>query len=636
MKTVSATELAKTLDMSLNGAVKRIENAGVRPILIDGKGRGGKVRAYRVAGLPAEIRAQVEACRRALPATEDRPVEWSELPQWKIDSATNRFELLTLLDIELKDPANWDRPQGAIIEAFVSRYNRGKISKDLLARLGQRDPRTVKRWIAAYNACKQPDRRTALIPQYGKRLGQTKVKPEELQVINNLYLTGNIDGKKDAIGQNKLPVKGVYMLYSSMAEANGLTSVSYATFWRYISMIPHITRLNYRSGNKEFSDTCIPSAIRGYRDILPDDWWCSDGHTLNLFCYDKDERKIIRPVVVAWMDLGSRKPMSWEIGESETKESVIGSLANGIRNNGYVYPLNLLLDNGKAYKNKQTTGRSRKRHYLYLTESDERDLRGAFARIGPTAHFTDPYNAKSKPIERFWQVVNDYVSRTFVGYTGRNVVEKPEYLAELMKRAKNDPSVLPTLNEVREKFAEFVAWYCDRPHTGEGMDGRTPNEVHAQGMEELRTIDESALAFACLHRYEAVVQRHGVKRYGRWYRDADQKLLLYLTERVEIAVNPEDLSSVEIYTLDGKHICRAEAVEYASMNAESRAESEGEIRRLQRDRMKVRKLAEQGAVIKGRRDLIEHTIEAEAAREFPQLTGTQYADELKNLKRLGE
>ena len=51
-------------------------------------------------------------------------------------------------------------------------------------------------------------------------------------------------------------------------------------------------------------------------------------------------------------------------------------------------------------------------------------------------HFALPYNAQTKPIERDFRTIKEYLSKHCQGYRGGNVVERPEYLVEEIKSNK--------------------------------------------------------------------------------------------------------------------------------------------------------------------------------------------------------
>lgn len=51
-------------------------------------------------------------------------------------------------------------------------------------------------------------------------------------------------------------------------------------------------------------------------------------------------------------------------------------------------------------------------------------------------HFALPYNAQTKPIERDFNKLKEWLSKHCVGYRGGNVIERPEKLANEIKNDK--------------------------------------------------------------------------------------------------------------------------------------------------------------------------------------------------------
>lgn len=645
-KTITAQELALVYGMSVNGIVKRMDSQGVQPHFlknVDGqkvRARGGRLRVYYLSQLPGEALEKVNNAWQNLPALSGEERTWAELPDWKREAASDRLMILNLLKVEYQRPENLlKRNKIAILEAFTFRYNKGLIDRELLKRTGKKSPRTVMRWMDALNEGirnKDKDFRMSLVPSYGKRAGHLKVKPEEKLAIDNLILKGSFDGKRSNIAQNAIPVSVLYSIYMRQAQANGMTEISYSTFWRYYLAIPYITRVYYREGHRAFENKCLPSAIRGYDGIPANDWWSSDGHRLNVLARNPENDWVGRPTLVAWMDMGSRKIMGFDITETETKESVIGSFATSIRQNGYAIPANALLDNGKAYKNTQTTGRSRKRFYRFLGDAGEREIQGIFHQIGTRTHFTDPYNAKSKPIERLWGTVDFYFSKLIPAYTGKNAMDKPEYFNDLQKRVKQTPEVLPTISELRDRFGEFVEWYNARPHKGIGMGGRSPDEAYNETSDGLITINEQTLQRETMYFASKTIRTQGIKHADKWYRDGDGLYTLHLREKVKVFYDPADLSGFEVYDLNGKYLFRAEMMEYASLSALAGAKSENEIREQRKLRQKVTKYAMEGAKASGKLTSLANTVEIEAINNNPALSGKKDTGDDADIKDFGE
>lgn len=587
-------ELAQIWGMkTARGADLKAEREGFPSKLIEApegvRSRGGKLKVYSLRYLPAEIKNQIKTLRARgnLPQTVEEQ-GLAELPEWKRDKAYDRLTLLEKLSEAFDDPSHIGMSRTAVVQKFSAQYNKGKIDRELLNRVGPRSWRSILRWANAYEEADGDA--TALAPAYGKTKGQFFKLPDiARQFIRNLYLFGNADGSVQRrnlfnLGQNLRSIKWVYYKYSEQMRAAIAAGhagegeiASYSTVVRFISTISELEKDLARKGKKFFENKSLPYMEREYDSILANDVWNSDGHVMNIVC--RNERgDLLRPTLTGWEDVSSRKFLGYVLEEVENTETVARSLKRSISGNGYMRPRRVLLDNGKAYKNKQ--------------------ILGLMARLGTRVEFANPYNAKAKPIEPLWFMVDEYVSKDFRTYCGKDIDRKPEKLKEILKLAKEHPELVPTLDEVRERLDEFMLWYNgERPHTGRGMNNRTPDNVYAYEADELITVDEREFGLLFYQRYERVVGQQGIKFQNWWYQDSAGQFELYRKRSVEIAVDQDDLNRVFVFDEDGRYLFTANRTELASWAPESRAQNQEQYKRVKRLKKTGRKFA------KGFRDI---------------------------------
>ncbi len=332
----------------------------------------------------------------------------------------------------------------------------------------------------------------------------------------------------------------------------------------------------WREGNKAFDEKCLPAILRDYESIMANEAWCSDGHTVNLFVINdllpEKYGEIVRPQVVMWKDIRSRKIMGYEVDISEKTETVWKAFAKSIKNNNYYLPQHILVDNGSAYKNKQSLG----------TE----DWEGLYSRLGVDEHFAIPYNAKSKPIEAFWRWFDSYVSRMLPGYTGRNNQAMPEETKKLVKTKK------------LLKMSEFVALLEEKiddfnnmtGHQGHGMEGRSPNQVFKQTKIQTKRLSEKEFATLFLERKTAKVYRDGIRFMGWYYQDKIGEWAKYQNRKVQISFNPDDFSCLYVFDNAGRELFKAFRVERAKWMFDSDVNNMAEYRRLYGNKKRVRKI----------------------------------------------
>jgi hypothetical protein len=124
-------------------------------------------------------------------------------------------------------------------------------------------------------------------------------------------------------------------------------------------------------------------------------------------------------------------------------------------------------------------------------------------------HYALPYNAKAKPIERFFRTFEEQLGKLWQSYCGNNPNNRP-------RRLKN-------LN--RDQYHTFEEWkeihdmYIDKnynmaPHVGNGMDSKSPYEVYYENLDaNLVFKDKDG------HSNKAYVLSHAVKFIKQNYMD---------------------------------------------------------------------------------------------------------------------
>jgi hypothetical protein len=165
--------------------------------------------------------------------------------------------------------------------------------------------------------------------------------------------------------------------------------------------------------------------------------------------------------------------------------------------------------------------------------------------------FAIPGNPQSKPVERFFRTMDLDFVKQLPGYCGGSPADKPETL-EADRKAKN----LLTWRQVEELLGKWVAdVYEDTPHTGNGMDDRSPNQVWA-GLSptyQKRTVAPSALALLFMPHRPVKVGRQGVRLRGNLY--WSQEVYRHFGETVMLKYDPADLDkSCEAFDAKGHYL----------------------------------------------------------------------------------
>jgi len=296
---------------------------------------------------------------------------------------------------------------------------------------------------------------------------------------------------------------------------------------------------------KALNDKVLPFLKRDSSLLDVGDVLVADGHRLNFQVINPYTGKPCRAVLVGFYDWASRDLLGYEIMVEENIQAVAGALRNAVLELGK-FPKAALLDNGKAFKAKVFTSE------LSLEECG---FYGMFARLGIITSFAWPYNAQSKPIERFFGTFSDSFERLMPSFTGASIEDKPGYMKrneKFLKSLHND--WVPTIPEAMAMIGKWREYYRTQPHGG--LNGRTPGEVLNAGRGNGTNARE--LDYLMLSVETASIGRNGIRFLGNEY---FHEALYGLREKVRIRYSFFDLSQVLVYTTKGEYLGSAKLVE---------------------------------------------------------------------------
>jgi hypothetical protein len=92
--------------------------------------------------------------------------------------------------------------------------------------------------------------------------------------------------------------------------------------------------------------------------------------------------------------------------------------------------------------------------------------------------FARGYNAKEKPVERFFRTLSEWEKNTFDEYCGSGPVSRPERLKRMFsqhqafERGRRESSPLISWEEYQAKLAQFIADFNQTPHERTSLEGR--------------------------------------------------------------------------------------------------------------------------------------------------------------------
>ncbi len=365
--------------------------------------------------------------------------------------------------------------------------------------------------------------------------------------------------------RNKLKA---YSMLKTEALINGWQYGSYRAFCRQMNELADKDRaiMAYAgNGRKGLQEQVVPSILRTTGDLEPGDYYCGDHHQFDLFIYDEIQRRVYRPWLTAWQDMATRAIVGWVICPQPNSRTIAQALQHALEDGGkerhFGIPKNAYIDNGKDYRSRYISGGRWRTNRFAAPEIDTMS-KAILVELGVEATFALPFNARSKPIERWFKTLEHQFIEHLPGFCGHTQAERPVH--ELMRQIRHRQ--LLTLKEFRAMFQEYLDEHHDTPHRGRGMNGRSPNEVwdaHEQtGWGPTIIGDKLILAHLFMMSATRQVQRHGIQLHNEFYHD--DALLWYIDQRVEVRWDPDDMSRVYVFQ-DKQFLCIAEGFNYASM-----------------------------------------------------------------------
>lgn len=377
----------------------------------------------------------------------------------------------------------------------------------------------------------------SLIDRRGKHDNHGRVIDDYVfGIFENFYLDQSRKSVRKCMELTELQLKSRNM-------TDLLPLASETTFAREIERnIPIPALKYYRFGDKAMKDECGLYIKRSYRDLNSNDIWVCDNHTFDVFIHDEGIKKPARIYLTGFLDVRSRKMVGWYVTTTPSSDATLAALRRGIER--YGIPKVIYSDNGREFLTHDIGGRG----FRKTAKTEEHEPPTILQNLGIEFRTAMVRNAKAKIIERaFLDVKNDF-SKLFEGYTGGTILERPERLKKTGRDAENFI--------IRDEFVKYVdifiqGYFNKRNHFGEGMDGKTRDDVYAECLVEKRMATTDELNLMMLRNSRTIkVNRNGLKLSinGKdlYFISAD---LLYhhFGEKVYYRYNPDDLKEVRVY-----------------------------------------------------------------------------------------
>ena len=335
-----------------------------------------------------------------------------------------------------------------------------------------------------------------LISKHGQHLVGSCVPDDYFEYFKTLYL---IEGGPSLRSCRDLTLG--YAVRELGADRNNFPS--FMAFKRRLDKeIPEQSIFLARNGQAAWNRKYNNYIDRDYSTITCNQVWVSDHAQIDVACYDENN-KVVFPWVTVWRDYKSCKWLGWILQTGNPNSDLIfQSFYYAVEEFGL--PKDVIIDNGKDYRSKDFAGGRKD----FKIETNKNKTSAMLKELNVNVHFALPYNAQTKPVERDFLKIKEFLSKHCVGYRGGNVVERPEKLAKEIKDGK-----IMKFEDFKELFDNTIANILNKkPSNGKNLKGKCPDELFYEEFKEKITTSKDALKLFCSRTSNNyTIHKNGVK-----------------------------------------------------------------------------------------------------------------------------
>ena len=550
----------------------------------NGRGYGGKVLMIALEALPVEIQ---DKWLKKNKSANHSGVFGAPLDSYHETKRKNAGQKLMVVEEFLQFCESGKDIHTGVENNTMERYLKECKSKYPELYISRR---SLYRWISSY----KKDGLEGIIDKRGVSRNRKNSIPEEVWKLFKKYY----------LNENQPSIKSCFQRVEIYANDNNIPMPSISTFERKVKTIPNPILIRWREGAKAFENKCMLYVMRDYTKIKPNQIWVTDHHQFDLMVIGPDNR-LIRPWGTYFEDMRSRFILSgYTRCMAPNANVVLACFAKGVEI--YGLPAEVILDNGKDYKVPD------------IFNNDDKARVNSIARqLDIIPHYALPYNAKTKPVERFFKTFEEQFGKLWKSYCGNQIYKRPERLKEMGLEE------YPTFEEWQELHDLYIEkWYNKSPHRGQGMDDKPPWEIYHEYLDEKRTVPKSILRMLFMRTTKPLtVHRNGIKLFDKYFYST--MLMEYLGKKVYARYNPDNIETVYIYNeKSDTFICEAYCKEYDGWASE-------DYRQLKRDKKALSDL-----VLSYKENIPDTLGDAASVREIIEAVGERLEENIENKKHL--
>ena len=445
--------------------------------------------------------------------------------------ALARLDLLNLWKKERKNQEN----KTQFDTDFLSTYNAQVLYPEIYAKLGNVSIGTLHRWKRILGNSNNYE---LLIPNYHyEDYSRTRLTEHEKQIFLKLLLHPNKFSIGKAIsltqyvlktqGAEYIPAPPTFRRFANWYKAN------YFDKWTLL-----------RDGEKALKEEVIPHIKRDISKIKVGEVLVADGKRLNFQVINPFTGKPCRATLIGFLDWKSTALVGYEIMLEENTQNIASALRNAILNLGKI-PKFVYLDNGRAFRGK---------YFLGSTNFNEIGLKGIYEKLGITTVFANPYNARAKVIERFFLEMQESFEKLLPSYIGTSIENKPARLRRNEKfHSEIHHEFTPTIQQTIQMINSWLEYKNSLPCPND----KTKSIKEMLDSIEKKEINQRELDDLMLAQEIKTITSQGIRFLkSDYYNDA----LYGLRQKVIIKYSLFDLSYINVYTISGKFLCRADRI----------------------------------------------------------------------------
>ena len=447
--------------------------------------------------------------------------------------ALARLDLLNLWKKERKNQQNKTR----FDNDFLGAYNAQVLYPEIYAKLGNVSIGTLQRWERILGNSNNYE---LLVPNYHyEDYSRTCLTDYEKQIFLKLLLH-----------PNKFSIGKAISLTQYVLKTHGAEYIPAApTFRRFANWY----KSNYfdkwtllRDGEKALKEEVIPHIKRDTSKIEVGEVLVADGKRLNFQVINPFTGKPCRATLIGFLDWKSTALVGYEIMIEENTQNIASALRNAILNIGKI-PKFVYLDNGRAFRGKYFRGK-------YKNGFEQYGIKGVYEKLGITTVFANPYNARAKVIERFFLEMQESFEKLLPSYIGTSIESKPARLRRNEKfHAEIHQEFVPTIQQTIQMINSWLEYKNSLP---------CPNDKSKTIQEMLDSIEKQEINPGELDDLMLAQEIKTITSQGIRFLKSDyyNDVLYGLRQKVIIKYSLFDLSYINVYTITGKFLCRAERI----------------------------------------------------------------------------